>query len=158
YVERQMEYWEIEDKNDLAEVLGRSQLVRDLCDVVDEGRGIIDLRKLLRLLSDRNKDFRKISEWDEIHQYSPREALVYSLLSLLSEAKVLDEDTGRESPFVFVQVQLWIRELSGVLRRVSEKPEFVWREQSESEVVAALPPWFCRECGESGWLVLKHEN
>ena len=58
-----------------------------------------------------------------------------------------------------MQIQIWIRELSGVLRVFSEEPKFTWRDKIGGKgEAAALPPYFCRECGASGWLANKQDN
>ena len=56
-------------------------------------------------------------------------------------------------PTLYLQVQLWQRELSGILRYVQKEPEFTWRGSIKNdEDRAALPMYFCRDCGASGWL------
>src|SRR5690606_27905690 len=61
-------------------------------------------------------------------------------------------------PFLYLQVQLWVRELSGILRCFTEEPAFMWRHHSVGDAIKAFPPYFCRECGASGWLMVKHDN
>lgn len=36
------------------------------------------------------------------------------------------------------------------------EPKFVWRLEKYEGV--AMPAWFCRECGASGWLMVKGDN
>ena len=49
--------------------------------------------------------------------------------------------------------------MSGLLREFNEEPKFTWRDKiAGKEENAALPPYFCRECGASGWLAVKHDN
>lgn len=69
-------------------------------------------------------------------------------------------------PLFSVEVQLWVREVSRVLRLVSEQPSFRWRDsaaatQDEQETPppsgAELPAVYCRRCGMSGWLALQSE-
>lgn len=46
-----------------------------------------------------------------------------------------------------------------MLRIVSEEPIFAWKEDvDQSGGKLGLPPWFCRDCGASGWLGVKHDN
>lgn len=67
-------------------------------------------------------------------------------LALLSRARV----DGR--PLLGVDVQLWIREVSRVLRTVAGTPSFRWHEGAENEDGRRdLPAVFCRHCGRSGW-------
>ena len=62
-------------------------------------------------------------------------------------------------PMLFVQVQMWVRELSGVRRVLSHEPKFVWRDEPiELGEAKHMPPWYCRECGTSGWLSSKREH
>ena len=70
-------------------------------------------------------------------------------------------------PLLSVEVQLWVREVSRVLRLVSEQPSFRWRDsaaatQDEQESPpppgAELPAVYCRRCGMSGWLALQSER
>ena len=78
-----------------------------------------------------------------------------SLVALIGAAR--EGNTGM--PMLFVQVQLWIRELSGFRRRLSLTPSFHWRdEQIEPGEPKHMPPWFCRDCGASGWLVSKADH
>ena len=87
---------------------------------------------------------------------SARHALLNSLVALASYARV---DGGR--PLFNVQVQLWVRELSGITRLMADPPAFAWRNpgrQTETRPRAALPLWHCRECGGSGWLSFKGDN
>ena len=54
---------------------------------------------------------------------------------------------------LYMQVQLWQRELSGILRYVQKEPEFVWRGSLKTDDDrVALPMYFCRDCGASGWI------
>ena len=40
-----------------------------------------------------------------------------------------------------------------------KEPKFTWRDKiAGKDENAALPPYFCRECGASGWLAVKHDN
>src|SRR5690606_38099685 len=63
------------------------------------------------------------------------------------------------APFMYLQIQLWIRELSGVQYTLEEQAKFSFRDQVDAiQELAALPPWYCRECNNSGWLGVKLEN
>lgn len=84
-----------------------------------------------------------------------QEEIVHSFISLISHAKLLD---GRSIPFLQVQVQLWIREMRRLLRRVSETPDFFWKDGSNPNTDIGLPMYYCRECGHSGWLTYQIEG
>ncbi|QJY49845.1 DEAD/DEAH box helicase [Pseudonocardia broussonetiae] len=70
-------------------------------------------------------------------------------LALLSQARDGDR------PLLGVDVQLWIREVSRLLRRLGGVPQFRWHEGAEPEDGSRhLPSVFCRHCGRSGWGVV----
>ena len=48
------------------------------------------------------------------------------LLALVSTARVQDPDTGRISPFLRVEAQLWVREVRRVIRAATPTPHFRW--------------------------------
>ncbi|MDQ2709011.1 MAG: heavy metal resistance protein CzcA [Actinomycetota bacterium] len=71
-------------------------------------------------------------------------------LALLSRAR---GDDGR--PLLGVDVQLWIREVSRLLRQLSRSPRFRWHDGAAAEdEVRTLPSVYCRLCGRSGWGVV----
>ena len=158
YIQRQVNFWQL-DKETLSDDLLKLRLVKDLVNIVNKGSGIQTIDYIERNLSNINENFKLIPQWDSEYEFNPKEALIFSLFALISEAKTIDKTNGRKSPFLYTQTQFWIRELSGVLRVVGEKPTFTWKEdidQTEGEL--GLPPWFCRDCGASGWLGVKHDN
>ena len=80
-----------------------------------------------------------------------REPLVTSMLTLLSWAQ--RQVLGQVMPLCHVQVQLWIREVRRLLRSVTEAPRFLWRDENpDTAAEPALPMYFCRECGHTGWI------
>ena len=106
------------------------------------------LEELQNRLED-NTDFRRLRQ-----QYSDKTCLtaIENLLALIAYAKRPTEN-GKLIPTLYLQVQLWQRELSGILRYVQKEPEFTWRGSIKNdEDRAALPMYFCRDCGASGWL------
>ncbi|EDM25749.1 putative RNA helicase [Lentisphaera araneosa HTCC2155] len=157
YIERQIGFWQM-SRDRLAEDLSSLKIVKDLVSVVNQDKGIHTLDTIVRNLSNLNENFRTVPQWDDQLQFNPKENIVLSLFSLISEAKVIDPQNGRKSPFLYTQTQLWIRELSGLLRTMSEKPQFTWKADTNPNENLSLPPWFCRDCGASGWLGIKHDN
>lgn len=159
YIQRQKKTWQV-DQGNLADELKQLRIVKDLVTVTGSDEGIKTIEEVIRGLAQINPLFRKdIPAWDEEHGFHPKKALIQSLFSLIAEAKITDPTTGRQSPFMFSQTQLWVRELSGLLRVFDEEPAFAWRDRgSKDDAQAALPPWFCRECGASGWLAVKQDN
>lgn len=72
-------------------------------------------------------------------------------LALLSVARVADSQ-GNARPLISVQVQLWVRELSRMIRKVGPTPEFAWWHDSPADAGNYLPAAHCRVCGRSGWV------
>jgi len=111
---------------------------------------------LLKKLADLNPDFKRLAEWDAYNELSPREEVINSLLALISEARI---GGTKKFPFLYLQIQIWIRELSGVLREINEQPKFTWKDKvGDKYDPKALPSYYCRECGASGWLGVKDDN
>lgn len=158
YIQKQLTLLGINPKvspTDLGLELKKYKIVYDILTICKAG--IVDFNELLIELSRVNQEFKQLSDWSEEYKFSPKETFVRSILTLISEAKVLDGK--KEFPLLYVQVQLWIRELSGILRLFQEEPVFSWKDSvSPDEKVRALPPYFCRECGTSGWVTVKHDN
>lgn len=121
-------------------------IVGDLLHALEDG--VHTLEELQNRLED-NTDFRRLRQ-----QYSDKTCLtaIENLLALIAYAKRPTEN-GKLIPTLYLQVQLWQRELSGILRYVQKEPEFTWRGSIKNdEDRAALPMYFCRDCGASGWL------
>lgn len=134
-----------------AKSLASQQITRDLLKITSEA-GIIHIDDLMRELAEKNKEFGALSEREG--EKRPRYDRLESLLATVSRAKV--KVGNRERPYLPLQVQLWIRELSGIRRIVGMEPKFVWR--LEKHDGKAMPAWFCRECGASGWVMVKNDN
>ena len=100
-------------------------------------------------------------EWGRVHIRNPEavEAALGKFLWLLSVAR--RNVDGREQPLFAIQVQLWIREVSRVLRAVGDEPVFRWRDSGladddfdQEQPVLELPAIYCRRCGSSGWMAM----
>ena len=129
---------------DIGVALKKLRIVHDLLTITD--RGIVTVNELMKGLDELNPEFRTIYR----HNEELARKVIESLLTLISMAK---QDGKGKFPFLFLQVQLWQRELSGILRYVSDKPRFTWRNSIEAnEDAVALPMWYCRDCGASGWI------
>lgn len=157
YIIRQKRLWQLPENIDsvqLGEELKKLKIVKDLISITSQR--IIHLNELINELAIINLEFKRLSEWDNANEINPREEVINSILALISEAKV---GTTRKFPFLYVQIQIWIRELSGVLRELNEKPIFTWKDKAgEKYDPKALPSYYCRECGASGWLGVKDDN
>ena len=155
FIRKHIDFWQ-QDSARLAEGLLHLKIVRDLVLTVNKGNGIKTVTDIIQELSIINESYRKLPQWDAEHQYSPKERVLESLLALISEAKDIDNPY---SPFMYLQIQLWIRELSGVQYTLEEQAKFSFRDQVDAnQELAALPAWYCRECNSSGWLGVKLEN
>ena len=69
-------------------------------------------------------------------------------LALLSVARVNDGQ-GNLRPMISVQVQLWVRELTRMIRKVGLAPEFAWWHDGPDDTGSYLPAAHCRVCGRS---------
>jgi hypothetical protein len=90
-------------------------------------------------------------------------------LWLLSLARRRHGDRLR--PLFAVEVQLWIREVSRLLRRIDPEPGFRWLDSTSptqatghldgddaaGSWTAELPAVYCRRCGMSGWMAIQSE-
>lgn len=132
---------------ELGKYLGRLQIVFDFLKATSSG--ILSIDDLRFALARENKKFARL-----IHDHANvGDWIIESILALISVAKI--ENNGREYPWLFLQVQLWERELSGIQRFVQNPIEFTWRDAVPKDERIALPMWFCRDCGASGWLSTK---
>jgi DEAD/DEAH box helicase domain-containing protein len=156
YIERQKRLWQIPintNEFQLGTELKKIKLVKDI--TLLTSLGIKSLQELIQGLADANEEFRRVAEWDNTNEFNPREEIINSILALISEAKSGEK---KKFPFLFLQVQLWIRELSGVLRELGKEPKFVWKDSVDKKEPLAMPSYYCRECGSSGWLGVKDDN
>lgn len=144
------------DSDSLAKGLMNLRVLKDLVEIINLGSGVKTPEEIIHLLSNKNRVYRDLPQWDEVGQFNPKERMLETLLGLVAEARDIDNP---KSPFIYLQVQLWIRELSGVQYTVEEQARFSFRDQVDArQEVAALPPWYCRECNSSGWLGVKRED
>lgn len=131
-----------EDVVEIGVRLKKLQLAKDLLSVT--AQGILLLDDIIVNLGRRNAAFQRL-----VREYPDcaRNA-VEGLLSLIGQAKM----EGGRFPLLYLQVQLWQRELSGIQRVVQQEPAFTWRDAIPHDDRMALPMYFCRDCGTSGWL------
>lgn len=109
----------------------------------------LTMEQLQSGLAEINADIRRLLLQ---HGENTCRTAIESLLALIAYAKrPLDEK--KTIPMLYLQIQLWQRELSGMLRYVQKEPGFTWRYSlRKEEDRIALPMYFCRECGASGWI------
>lgn len=154
YIAKQKILWHLDGAN-LAEELAKLRIVRDITDITYDS--YVCVSELIEKLADANALYRAIQEEPYRNIEKPRMAVLYSLFALIAEAK---KGVKPKFPFLYLQVQLWLRELSGVLRVMSKDVKFTWRKDinKQDKEVLALPAYFCRECGDSGWVAYKTKN
>lgn len=136
-------------------------------------------RAVLAAASDRSRPWSQAVEllvtrapsWGAVAQQDPSrvEAALARYLALLSVARRSDPGGGKPGPLFAVEVQLWVREVSRLLRAVAADPRFRWfdsaaperdddAEQAEPKQEAPeLPAAFCRHCGRAGWMAFASE-
>lgn len=155
FIQLNIDLWQ-QNSKELAKGLLQLKIVKDLVNVVNKGAGLNLISDITRELSMINESYRKLPQWDVEWEYSPKERVVESLLAIISEAKDMD---NVRSPFMYLQIQMWIREMSGVQYTLEQPANFSFRDHLDAqENEAALPPWYCRECNSAGWLGVKLEN
>jgi ATP-dependent helicase YprA (DUF1998 family) len=148
-------------------------------DVVALGKRLLShplTRAVLSAVGDRSRSFdetvreavARAPEWGRVAQHQPeRVATALSrYLALLSTARRRLGD--RNVPLFAVEVQLWVREVSRLLRTVEPSSSFQWADTPASaslgadeptvvDGVPALPAVYCRRCGHAGWMGLASE-
>lgn len=123
-------------------------IVKSLLEILSTG--ILSLDDIQKKLIDQNNSYRRLylQEGEKVCVI-----VLENLLALIAFAKRPLNETGKQIPLLYLQVQLWQRELSGILRYFQKEPEFTWRYSlKKDDDRIALPMYFCRECGASGWL------
>jgi len=158
YIEKQKRLWQL--RPDITPYqtgaeLKKLVIFKDLLEVASEG--VLQKDILLSRLADKNEKLRELPEWDSEGSFRPREAVLESLLAMIAYAK---SDEKGDWPFLLLRVQLWVRELSGIMRFVDDSTEFSWRDSNKPDEKnrATLPMYYCRDCGASGWLAKKPDN
>jgi len=86
------------------------------------------------------------------------EYMVNSILALTSWAK--NEKVGSSHPpFLFVRVQLWLRELARMVATLDEKPVLTYSDDlKHEELKVHYPVIHCRDCHATGWGGVKKDG
>lgn len=86
------------------------------------------------------------------------EHMINSLLALTSWAK--NEKVGNTyPPFLFVRVQLWLRELARMVASLDERPTLTYSDDLKPEEVQLhYPVIHCRDCHATGWGGVKKDG
>ncbi|MFK7946620.1 MAG: DEAD/DEAH box helicase, partial [Saprospiraceae bacterium] len=154
YLNKQKALWQLSGAT-FNEDLKALELVQLL--LSKTAKGIVNLAELMSNLKAENLDFRALDFVEkpgvDIHRMA-----ILSLMALLSATKV------SKRPLLSMQIQLWLRELSNVLRQVRPEAKFILaadhKPATEEEIFThkGLPPYFCRECNHSGWIAVYEEG
>ena len=132
---------------DAGNYLRTMSIVKSMLEILS--MGILSLDELQKKLIDQDVNFRRLylQEGEKVCMIA-----LENLLALIAYAKRPMPEQPKLIPMLYLQVQLWQRELSGILRYFQKEPEFTWRHSLKQDDRIALPMYFCRECGASGWL------
>lgn len=102
----------------------------------------------------------QLTRWEPAltaHSPADQALIVQSFLALIAYGRI--QDGSQLRPFLTVQSQLWVREMSRLMRQVSGEPQFFWRDDIPvNQKPWGLPAYFCRECGHSGWVGVLREG
>ena len=148
YIQRQLQLWNYKglQPDELADKLKANQWLYDLIDLSKT-----DVKEIQPLIS------KWLSKIGLDISYSDGYKLFGSLLSLITFAK--EKSGNRLFPFLYLQVTYWMRSLTRITRKLQPIPAFEWESDiNPNDPVKVLPPYFCRECGGSGWLGIKKEH
>ena len=86
------------------------------------------------------------------------EHMVDSLLALTSWAKS-EKVSNSYPPFLFVRVQLWLRELARMVATLDEKPALTYSDDlKHDEFKVHYPVIHCRDCHATGWGGVKKDG
>ena len=143
YIQAQINLWfgetQINTNTELAQHLQQHSLTRAIIETfAEEGKPMIE-QDMLQKLADKG--------------YTLSNTQLASYLALLVHTqKNITADT--QAPLYHIRIQLWLRELRRLLVSLdNDNPKFTWQEDiDENNKQAYLPPVFCEECGEVGYL------
>ena len=96
------------------------------------------------------------------HRPANQRVILESFLALLSWARAtVTIGGGNEviTPFLYVRVQLWLRELRRMVASVGDEPDLIFSDDlSEQQSREHLPVVRCLECGAMGWVGIRHRD
>lgn len=149
YVEAQARLWvnwESARRVSLGDQLGSHHFLRALLHALRGRDGVGGPRHWLEVADLLGRGDPKFAEQPRERQW----LILSSFLALLAHAR--RDEGGREVPLLTVRVELWIRELRGLVRLVhGDEVRLAWRDDLEAQPHDHwLPIVYCRECGHSG--------
>lgn len=148
YLERQLDFWGYTgyDPVALGSALKKNAWFFELLKLTNS-----EVKEIKPLLADWASQIDKSLEKEEV------ELFFGSLLALITYAK--EPSGSRMFPFLYLQLTYWLRSLNKITRLVQPNAVFEWeRDRNPMDNVKALPPYFCRDCGGSGWIGIKKEH
>jgi DEAD/DEAH box helicase domain-containing protein len=146
--EKIMDFDDDEWKIKLSDILPQHMFTRALLTVMDNK--IKDIDEIISELDNMVPNFSGAT-------YEYKKNLLYSFITLISEAKIKKGNTL--FPFLNIRLQFWIRELRRLVAKVSENPRLrFYDDLKEEEKINYLPAVHCRECGYMGWVGLKYSS
>lgn len=97
-------------------------------------------------------------QYPQLNEIADKDSFINSIYALISHARTGSEDKLR--PFLFVQVQLWMRELRRLMAKVSgdEITYAIAHDLNNQQSKQYLPIVNCRECGATGWVTRLNER
>lgn len=149
YIDRQLELWSYsKDAELLLSQLKKNQWLLQLVQLTS--KGVVPLDETTTYWINRCFPEGAIT-------YHQGFKLLQSLTGILSFAK--ERSANQYFPFVFFQTSYWIRSLHRILKKIQPSPLFAWQSDlNPNEKTKSLPPYYCRDCGGSGWLAIKKEG
>ncbi|MEQ9498743.1 MAG: DEAD/DEAH box helicase [Deltaproteobacteria bacterium] len=140
-------YVSSDDPVELAALLARHRLLRQLLEILRRGPQTVD--QLIDALVERDPELGALDDQE-------RRAVLDAFLVLVGEAR-RRTDSGELVPFLQLRVQLWVRELRRLLMKIPEAwddgPVFRFADAAgadETSQAKALPVAHCRHCGGHG--------
>lgn len=146
YVDRQLVLWGYsKDQTILLNQLKKNKWLFEL--VLLTSKGVVDLEETTNFWIRRCFP-------DGTLLYHEGFKLIQSLTGILSYAK--EQSGTKYFPFVYFQTSYWIRSLHRILKKIQPNPLFAWQSDlNPNEKIKSLPPYYCRDCGGSGWLGIR---
>ncbi len=103
--------------------------------------------------------------WGAAHMREPA-SVERALARYLWLVSIARRQVGtRLAPLFSIDVQLWVREVSRLLREVAAEPRFRWHDAAAAGEGGdpkspghELPAVYCRRCGLSGWMAVQADN
>lgn len=144
YLAKQLAFWDYSNLDSVAigQQLKRNQYLYELLRLCDGE--ILSIHSLIERWADRCNFSKKLNEQKQMYLFS-------SMLSLITYAK--EQSGSRLFPFLYVQLSYWLRSLTRLQLQIGNTPTFAWENDiGPNTPLKSLPPYFCRDCGNSGWL------